>query len=397
MLVNHEKELIKQRTVYFYVLIEVDLMLMASISLILNKVNPSVSRILILPEHTRVAGFKMEMFFNCFDEVIRFPFYSVPLKPQSVVASIKHSKAFQRSISYIDFHKDDCLLMFDCFKFNDLILLNHFKKRGGKIAVISSFVGNQFNIKNLQVVWAESFMLYILSSFFAGKRRMYFTKRRESRMTGYYITKDTVDFTIQVEGSNRILNSNRQAFVNLPYPLHQLTTLYSSYPQGQKSVLFLVSSIHGKRWENYWSDVIPIIKEVVSKDIKVFIKDHPNTKSDIEKYILSDKIHIVDNTLNAEQIYLNPSYNVVCVIGYGSTALVTASWFNIKTLNYSKLVNYPAGDQSYYNDFLQLGKNIENINSLQQIVDLDIENLQQRNQMNDKKWEDLLDSMIKNE
>jgi len=61
------------------------------------------------------------------------------------------------------------------------------------------------------------------------------------------------------------------------------------------------------------------------------------------------------------------------VISYGSTALITASWFGIKTVNITEYLGFSESIVNRLNDFMNFGENIININRLEQLKNIQIE------------------------
>jgi len=357
-------------TFYFSATIEGDLMICASIAKIIKQTSDDKT-VLIFPSHNRLANDKLKDYYVYFDEVIKLPYCKFPA-PKFIVRELKNSWNFKKQLSKIKFEENSKFLMFDVFTLTDLIIFNHIKKQKTiKIGFISAFVGEQFNRKKLEIVWFTTLIQIFFGILFAGSKILINTKRKtiDSKLTAYRykLLLSSVDFILHIENALSIPKSKNH-FFHLPYPVEVLKEKEDLVNTESYGVLFLVSTNHAKRFPGYWDYVNKLLSIINSYDtdkkIVIYIKDHPVVKSEAADYLSGDNLFYLNNKFNTEKLLIDNQYNINILVGYSSTALITASWLGYATYDYTFNVGYPEGLEDYYKDYLSLSSLIKPIESL---------------------------------
>jgi hypothetical protein len=358
------------RRYYFYCLIEGDLMILAGISRLLKEKNQKNVCHLILPEHPRTAGGKMSQYYEYFDVIVCLPYEALGPSWRSTFKFPGIAGRFEKILKKeVAPRSGDSIFMMDVFKFQDLQVLNYFARSGVQINIVSAFVGEQFDCRKLQLLWLPTLQFSFYSLFYGGGRILTYSKRRESKMTGYYRLMAQVDNIFTIENAQPILSAgNGGMHRSLPYPVLFLGkagshcevggAAHCPKPAERRNVLMLVSTVHSKRWSNYWNNIRRILDSVDFNSSTLYVKDHPGVESEAGVHLSGYDFQLINNRINAERLYFDPVYDIGIVLGYGSTSLITATWLGIKAIDYTPLMNYPEKDVEYYSDFLSLGKGI---------------------------------------
>jgi len=364
---------VKINKVYFFCVIEGDLMICASISKILKIKFNDIETTLLLPDHPRIRGDKMKFYYQFFDCVINLPYCTFS---KDIFSGMKKGLKFKKIINKFVFAKNSIIFMFDIFTLPDLIIYHRIQQlRRNKIiklGIITPFISSQFDHDKLSVIIKDTLINTIYSIFLAGGKILKSNNIKSTKFKNK-VLKQYADVVLAIEKSN-IRTEGESVYKNMLYPVPAIDYKQKSDIELKfsKSILILISSIHGKRWNNYWVKVQKILSEISKiKGFNLLIKDHPGTISLAKKYLNNFNFILLDNKLNAEQIYLNKKLNIQTVVGYGSTALLTASWMGLQTVDYTKLLGYPKATLQYYNNFLKIGKSIVKLDNLDELKNID--------------------------
>lgn len=384
-----------RKIIYFYCVIEGDLMILSAIAKIIRHLQPSTDMFLILPEHPRVKDDKMKRYYEYFNEIIKLPYEAIYPSYRHFPKCFFNAMRFKKALTCnINPQEGATLFLFDLFKFQDLILLQYFKKKKVETNVITAFAGEQFNTNKLKLLFSPTLIL-TSHSFLLGLKTIFKAYlRRNTKLKGYHIVKTRVNNILTIEKAIPILKPINSIFKGLPYPV---PVLFDTTVIHRRNILILISSIHGNRWANYWDNIKDVLKQFNQKNYKIFIKDHPGIKSMAKKHLSSYDFEIIDNKINAEIVYFSGKYDIGTVIGYGSTAMLTASWLGLRVIDFTALLGYSEATINYYNDFLLMGKNIniiKNIDDLKLIIEQEYYPKPINKEVIIKEWKNVLAQII---
>lgn len=355
------------RNLFFYSNIETDLIINSSIALIVRKLKKNYKTILIHPKSDRLSHKSIVNYYQFFDEVKCINFFDIPSHAAGFFKGIKMISSAKKEIQKIKVTSNDKLIMFDTFKYMDVLFFNYLKKNKCEIVIISAFVGDRFKKSNLKVRWHQT-LVYNLYSILQLNFKMYIDYMlKNTNLGGYRIYNHKPEYCIAIESSNTLMNSKIESFYGLSFPaLLLFNQLFNENKRklATNNILLVVSSLHGKRSKTYWCYVRKILN-YISDDFNIYVKDHPQGKSQLKNELKSDKYFELEQKENMEKLIFE--YNIDTVVGYSSTGLITASWMGLRVYDYTSILDYDIEVKDYYKNYLKMGKNITFINDIKEI------------------------------
>lgn len=387
------------KNIFFFASIEGDVLIFSSISKIIRKYFLDSKTTIITPEHPRLKGDKLNDSYSAFDERI---IVSNPSSKKNIFSGFSHALNYKKELGKLIIPENSIIFLFDIYKLSEIIFYSFIERiknrKKLKTVVVTPYLSDPFNKKRAKLLVKDSIIASAYSILFANLR---LTKRyqiRNTKITGFLKVKQKTDFQISIGNSNHRTIA-KTIFDNIPYPL--ITYLKDKSIKDESEILLLVSTNHGKRWNTYWNNIYTITKIVRDdSNATIYVKDHPGVKSLAENYLGSiSGLIFLNNKINAEQLYLDPQYNICTVIGYGSTAILTASWLGYKVIDYTNLLGYDKYTLDYYDDFLKLGNDIIRLNEVSELKPSTFSksvntNFKERVQEVNSKWHQILSKII---
>lgn len=381
------------KRILFYCNIEIDLLMISSISIMLREMYTDSYLTLILPTHNRLKDKSNQDFFKLFNEVKILNYYDVPSNIFSFYKGFKMTINARKSIKALNIENNDMLITFDLFKYMDVLLFNYVKSKKISTLIVSAFIGKRFNLKGLTVRWHQT-IIYNIYSILHLNFKLYIDYRiRKTNYGGYRIFYDESDYNISLEHSMALMRS-KNYFSKMPFPvsyaLEQITNVKS---KNKDELLLLVSSLHGVRSPTYWSIIRSIIDKIPKK-YTVFIKDHPQAESKLTKELLGFNFIELNQKHNMERLVYENNFDIV--LGYASTGLITSSWMGFSAYDYTKLLDFPNNILNYYSDFIEMGHNIKTLNTLDDIKKIEFKrtNINYNKKNISKPWKKTLKKIL---
>ena len=379
---------------YFYSNIEIDLAILSSIAFILGKSRVNNKKlILIIPQHPRLKDDRMSEVYGMFDEVIKIPYCDISAHILHFPKGVFSLHKYKKGVKKIKLEKDALFFCFDAFKYTDVIIFNEAQRAKCKLIVLSAFVGKRFDVSNLQIKWHSTLVFFMYSLLLSKPTRFLNCKIKNTNLSGYKIFYGKPDYVITIETSNSILHPKIKSFDNLPFPIPILRNEYSIDNDMNPKLLMIVSSLHGERHSDYWNYVRNIINNLPQKE-QIFIKDHPQAISKAKDELKEFKLTFLNNKENLELLVLKN--NISIVLGHGSTGLITSSWMGLDAYDFTNILNYQDSLNSYYNEYLDMGYNINRLSLIDDVKQIMIngkETLYDNKGIILKCWQNVLNEM----
>ena len=363
------------KDVYFFCCIGGDLLISAGISKILKELDPNLNTTLLLPAHPRVFG-KMHDYYIFFDQVIELPFCSFNINPLKTVPKVLE---FKKSLSHIPFPDKSLFFIFDVYELADLIFYNTIYKlkdgKGFKISLITAFDNDEVSPKNRDIVIGGTILKSMYSLLFT-KTLFYEFKTKQSNFAGINYYKTRCDLQICINDS-KFHSFPLKIEKNISYPpnifLEETVNVVPFLKIFKEEVIiFLVDSFAAATSTNYWEITNEIILHLSVLGYQIYAKDHPSApKSNLKQGIGNIKVRFLDSNLNLEEIFIGNKENIKAVLGYGSTALITASWLGIQAINLSELYMFSEILKKRFKNFMDLGSGILTPQVLADVDDLE--------------------------
>jgi hypothetical protein len=361
------------KNVYFFCCTGGDALICSGISKIIKDLDYEYKTTLLLPAHPRVKG-KSDSLSIFFDDIIELPFCYFSSNP---FLTLKEAFSFRKSILDIRFPDKSLFFMFDVYELAELIFYDtiYNLQNQRKITILSAFDGGELNKKNRKILLKGT----ILKSFYSiilTQNLFYEFKTKNSNFAGLNFYDTKCDLQICINRSQYVSDPIK-LIRNVSYPPNIFINnhLYLDYFlklfEREKVIILLVESIYAAGSKDYWIITNTIIDNLLLSGYKVFIKDHPSAKLNFEVNINSKFVYILDNKLNLEEIFIGNRDNIVAVLGYGSTALITASWLGICSINLSELYHFDGYIKARFKNFVSLGSDVVTLSSLSDILMLD--------------------------
>ena len=363
------------KDVYFFCCIGGDLLISAGISKILKELDPNLNTTLLLPAHPRVFG-KMHDYYIFFDQVIELPFCSFNINPLKTVPKVLE---FKKSLSHIPFPDKSLFFIFDVYELADLIFYNTIYKlkdgKGFKISLITAFDNDEVSPKNRDIVIGGTILKSMYSLLFT-KTLFYEFKTKQSNFAGINYYKTRCDLQICINDS-KFHSFPLKIEKNISYPPNiflEETVNVGPFLKifKEEVIIFLVDSFAAATSTNYWEITNEIILHLSVLGYQIYAKDHPSApKSNLKQGIGNIKVRFLDSNLNLEEIFIGNKENIKAVLGYGSTALITASWLGIQAINLSELYMFSEILKKRFKNFMDLGSGILTPQVLADVDDLE--------------------------
>lgn len=398
--------MLTKREVYFFCCIGGDLLICSGISKLLKIVNPNIRTIVLLPNHPRLNNFNNN-YLELFDEVIKLPFCDRHKNP---IKLYNQTNQFCNELKKSIKQKDAYFFMFDVYEWVELLFYNVVsnlrKNNNAKLLTITAFNGGEFDKDKVSLKLFKTIYKSIHSLIFTNQI-YYEYKTKGSNFDGLNFVKTYSDFQLSIQNSSFTSKSNL-IFKNLFYPplifkLHDKLNNYFNKKLDftYNSVVILLESQYLGSNSNYWEVTNEIILQIQKQGFKVLLKNHPSASNDCLGEIRSTDVFYLDNKLSFEEIVLSNSTSIQAVLGYGSTALITSSWLGVCCLDITNVYSLPQAINNRFADFIALGSNIQNCESIE-----DIKKLNSYINSNDKfpslsqlvhQWEQISSEIFKNE
>jgi len=352
-----------KKSFYFFCVIEGDLLIFSAVSVLLKRQVKNVECLLILPNHPRVQDNIIKKYNKYFDDIIRLP---NAVASKNLYQGLKLGKKFLHELRKIKFSLNAYVLTFDIYKLPEIIFYTYIHKIKNKINLkiinISPYLCNQFKKERAKLLIKETLIASFYSIIFGRHKITKRYKIRNTDLKGFLKYTQYVDFQININKSkHRTISKKIFNQTVYPVPILKFKENYKRPKENKPSILLLVSTLHGDLNKEYWEKLRRVLNSLMryADDFNILIKDHPGVHSKFNDYFNEDfKYFVLDPKISAEVFYLDPILQVQHVFGYGSTALLTASWIGIQCYDYTKLLNFNDSLIDYYVDFLKLGNNI---------------------------------------
>ena len=381
------------KRILFYCNIEIDLLMISSISIMIKEMYTDSYLTLISTTHKRLQDKSNQDYFKLFDEVKFLNYYDVPSNMFSFYKGFKMTIYARKSIKALNIENNEMFIAFDLFKYMDVLLFNYVKSQKISTVIVSAFIGKRFNLKGLTVRWHQT-LIYNIYSILNLNFKLYIDYRvRETNYGGYRIFYDESDYNIALENSTALMRS-KNYFTKMPFPvLHALKQITNVKSKNKNKLLLLVSSLHGIRSSTYWSNVKSIIDKIPTK-YTVFVKDHPQGKSELTTELLGFNFIELNQKHNMERLVYENNFDLV--LGYASTGLITSSWMGLSVYDYSKLLDFSNNILKYYNDYMEMGYNIKILNTLDDIKKMELKrkNINYNEKIISKPWKHTLKKIL---
>lgn len=367
-----------ERVYYFFCCIEGDLLIHAGISQIIKKIDPFLKTTILFPKHSRIEN-KVEKYKIFFDEVIHLPFCHFDT---NLFKGIKRANYFKDVLNNISFQDRSIFFMFDVYEFVELLFYHRVqelrKTKRCKLAIVSAFdAGEALPDKRSLVIGGTVFKSFY--SLLYGQKMFYEYKTKKTSMSGIHYYDTVCDANLAL-GNSWAHSDSKQNIKNLLYPPIMLQDdikgLYFNTKDINAGKFFLVlvdTEIISHQIKDYWKKM-KILTEYLSSHYpyKIVVKDHPGMISDAATHLKNKNILIFDMHVNAEELYLNAKENIIAVLGYGSTALLTASYFGITAVNISEYLGFDENIIKRFKIFMKLsGNEIIEIKNLDDLISID--------------------------
>jgi len=368
-------------TICFFCVIEGDLMIFSSISKLIKTNNSILNIKLIVPSHPRIANNIVEKYTSYFDEVIRLPQVNIS---KNIIRSIKEIIDYRKELKKINTETVSFVFIFDLYKLSEILFYSYIRKlqkkkiNFPKLVTITPYLSNPFKNKRAKLLLYESIIASFYSFFFANGKIIRRYKIRGTKLTGFLKFSQKVDYQLNLENSSHRTIAGK-VIKNLSYPVPLLDTneKFDLFDASKPSIFVLVSTLHGNINPHYWAVMQEFFNAInqYANNFNILIKDHPGTESKLFRYVKKlESYYLLDSKISAEVFYLNEKLNVKYVFGYGSTAILTASWMGIKSFDYTHMLNYNNFMLDYYDDFLRLGNDITQLKSIKELQKIHISN-----------------------
>jgi len=363
------------RKIIFFPLIESDLLILASISKLIKYYDSELCTILLISKHPRTVNI-LKKYKELFNIIIELPYMTFTY---NLLKYNKYFSTINKTLDKLEIKKEDIVFFFDIYDLVDLYLYYYFKKRGVKITTISAFECNEFEKDRkdrISIVWSGTIQQSLISMLLIKKLFFEYRQRKTKYRWLRYIKVD-VDFQICIMKS-KYRNNFKKIFKNILYPV---LILNSNDINNQKlilknnSIIILINTQLETHLDNYKKLINELINDIkyLFPLFNIYIKDHPNLINYNYKWIEAENINFIHPKISIEEIYISNYNKIKLVISYGSTALITASWFGIKTVNITEYLGFSESIVNHLNDFMNFGENIININRLEQLKNIQIE------------------------
>lgn len=360
---------------YFFLCnIEGDFLICAGLAQILKTRNPDAHTTALLPNHRRLKD-KLTQYYSNFDNVVRLPYCWFS---SNLVAGFKLCREFLWKLKSVPVPEGSILFMFDIFELTELLAYLEFaklrKNRNLKIVSISAFDCGDAQPDKADLEIGKSFLYSLYSLWFSGTIfREYRTK--DTNVGGIHFFPAVWDYQLCIEKSHALQSRSARIFFSLPYPATYIHTQSSQYQESLKSLLISAGclilidsqlpSYSSIPREVYWERVKALIDFLKNHyPLPIYVKNHPGFPEDAHNWLGDRKVNIIEKEISAEEIYLICRQNLKAVFGYASTALITASWFGIPSLDLSEYFGLAGKFLERCEEFLALGNNIRHISSL---------------------------------
>jgi hypothetical protein len=351
------------RRVFFYCNIEIDFLILASIAKLIRNNYTNYELVFIESNHPRISGGKMKEFYHYFDRVISLKYYSIPSLILKIPSSSLNIIKFKKQLKQINGCEKDVLFTFDVFKYTDLLVFDYFKKQRVKTVIVSAFLGKRFLKKNLKILWLPT----LINCYYNVISRAFYlyteSKINNTSLKGYKHFSGSPNHVITIETSSSIVNPKNKRFKNLKFPISVLSNNQTDKGDINK-LLLMVSSLHSSRYPGYWQTINNIIDNLPT-NFDIYIKDHPQAKSEAPKELKRKKLKFLNSKSVLELEVLK--HNIASVCGVGSTGLITTSWMGLNVFDLTCIMNYPEKIKTYFNEYLEMAPNISKINSIEDI------------------------------
>lgn len=243
---------------------------------------------------------------------------------------------------------------------------------------VSAFEGNEFEKSRRAIVFSGTVIQSMVSLTLLKKIFWeYRTKRTEYRWLRFMRVK--VDYQICIMRSKH-RNYYDRIFTGLPYPpILFLTDKIDDMPSlidHSRSILLLLNSQLETHLEKYHEKIQKLVETIHSilPDYHIYLKDHPNYRGKKLSYAGLEYLTVINSSIAAEQIYIKDKDKIGLVIGYGTTSLITASWFGLMAVHISEYLGFSAPVTFRYNEFISFGENIMNMKDLRQLRTIALKN-----------------------
>ena len=368
------------KTCYFFCTIEGDLLIFSSICKLLKAYNRDIKAILILPTHNRITDNIINKYETQFDTLIRLPSASMS---SNLFKGIKYNINYIKSLKEIALEKKSLVFVFDLYKMSEILFYTYVKKiskvknNSIKIVTVTPYLSNPFSKNRAKILFFKTIVSSFYSIIFANMKLILRFRIKGTKLKGFLKFKQETDYQINIgKSKNRTISDN--LIKNIAYPIsvfdfNEVITFANNKP----SIIVLVSTLQGNRDPKYWDGVKSLFNKLKERkdDFNILIKDHPAVDSKFFEYIKKDSsFFMLDSTISSEVFYLNKDLDIKYVFGYGSTAMLTASWLGIKCYDYTNILHFNDCMKDYYNDFLKLGNDIIFIKKLNQISNIQLNN-----------------------
>lgn len=394
----------KEQNYFFVCTIETDFLICAGITSIIKGLNGNSKCHVLIPKHERVRS-KLENYYSCFDKVIILPFCSTK---RNILNGFKECKYFLSKFRQIKIPHSSVFVMFEIYELPDLLIYNEIRKQYYKKKVkrvlISAFQNEEAYPENVQIDYKASLLQGFYSLLFSKKLfQVYKTKGTNASGIKHYSAN--WHFQLCLEGAKKSRANSINDIMELPYPAKFINVKNKLDLLEESSILILVTTMisqNGSIYQNiYWERINQLIAFLRNKyNSIIYIKNHPGSPYDHSTELLDDKkVRNIDKEICAEEIYLTNRNKIRAVFGDGSTALITASWLGIKAFNVIRYLNLGLGEPilKRLDDFMSIGSDIENIQSLDEInipeIKMDKDKNRLLEEMQRKVWEKVIENI----
>ncbi|MDQ7949311.1 MAG: polysialyltransferase family glycosyltransferase, partial [Pedobacter sp.] len=118
--------------------------------------------------------------------------------------------------------------------------------------------------------------------------------------------------------------------------------------------------------KDYWEDTGTMIRKLRMNGYELFLKDHPLSTVRLQD-VITEEVKIIPGKLHIEELFLGYKDEIKAICGYGSTALLTASWLGIHAVDLSALYHFPELLKERFRIFVSMGENIRTVYSVDQL------------------------------
>lgn len=365
---------------YFVSNIEGDFLICAGVSQLIKRVKQNAKTIMLMPEHPRVQN-KMQDYYKCFDEVLILPYVSFN---KNLLKGIKECNYFIEEFKKIEIPKESSIFLFDIYELSELLIYSNLAKNRSKnklkINCISAFEVFDPNKNDLTLLWLKSMFLSFYSLVYAKKKFLNY-KTKNTSTPGNLFFKANWDISLCIQEAVSNSSNFKQIYSNLNYPPIFISKDNSNDIINRKSVIsencFIILVATSIPWvysitaEHYWGQINNLIDYLCSRhEYSIYVKNHPGFPGESGKWIKNKRVSFIDNQVFSEELYLDYGKYIKGVFGYGSTGLLTASWFGIESINLDQYLGASGEKLNRVKKFMKLAPDIKSILHLENLDEI---------------------------